>query len=553
MPAFFGDRLASKLAVGICASVALLSWFGYRAIVEWRSTSVLLASRRASEAADLLRTALARDMSGVQESILISPEWNHFLSDRPQDVEYLVASAFARYPYPQSFFAWRQGANRDAMVFFNRADRRPPWSPPPLEPNRFPVEVMRESSIAQRITNGILADAAHSHQVSVFNLQIDDATYQVVAQLTYGDIYREQLSGFVGFTVDLQWVKEHYFSELANELWQIGPGTEHGLTLSVVDDDGHVVAGSPIAADTPLTHRRRLPLGFFLADADVDRPQLHARDVWTVVVSASGDPSLSRAVRVANRMFIVGAASALALAVGLMMTVRAERAGSQLAQMRSDFVSTVTHELKTPIATIQAAADTLSRDRLSGMTFQACGRIVSMETKRLSHLVENLLAYSRITDVADTYAFEPLDIAVVFSDVQQAFEAVLDQRGFELDMTIAPGTPRIRGDRLALRLLFDNLVDNAVKYSGSQRSLLLSATPALPAVRIDVVDSGVGIPADEIALVTRKFVRGRGASASGSGLGLTIARRIAEDHGGTLRIRSEVGVGTAVTVTLPAA
>lgn len=550
---FFTDRLATVLAVGICASVLLLSWFGYRAIVEWRNSSLLLASRRAAEAVDLLHAALSRDMSGVQESILTSPEWSQFHSERPQDVEHLVASAFARYPYPQSFFAWRRGTDLDEIVLFTRADRRPPWAPMAVQPIGFPVEVFRAPSMARLISEGVLADAAHGHQLSAFDLQIGGVTYQIVAQLSYGDIFREQLSGFVGFAVDLQWVKSNYFSDLANELWKIGPGAERGLTLSVVDGDRQVVAGSKVDDGSSLTHQRPLPLGFFPADADVDRAELNAREIWSVMVSAADDASLSRAVGVANRMFVVGAASAFALAIGLTLTVRAERAAARLAQMRSDFVSTVTHEIKTPIATIQAAADTLSRDRLSGMTYQACGRIVSMETKRLSHLVENLLAYSRITDVADTYGFEPLDVAVVFSDVQQAFEALLDQRGFELEMTIMPGVAKVRGDRWALRLLFDNLVDNAIKYSGEQRRLVLAATAIQDTVRIEVVDAGVGIPADELPLIVGKFVRGRRARAGGSGLGLAIARRIAEDHGGRLEIRSVVGIGTTVTVDLPAA
>ena len=136
----------------------------------------------------------------------------------------------------------------------------------------------------------------------------------------------------------------------------------------------------------------------------------------------------------------------------------------------------------------------------------------------MSHLVENLLAYSRVTDVADTYSFEPLEVGVVFSDVQQAFESVLDQRGFELELTIAPHVARLRGDRLALRLLFSNLVDNAMKYSGQKRTLTLNAMQnGSKKVRIEVTDSGLGIPPDEIPLVTRKFVRGRGATEGAAG------------------------------------
>jgi signal transduction histidine kinase len=223
-------------------------------------------------------------------------------------------------------------------------------------------------------------------------------------------------------------------------------------------------------------------------------------------------------------------------------------------EMRSDFVSTVTHELKTPIATIRAAAETWSQNRLSGVdTFQSYGRLVVNEAKRLSRLVENLLAYARITDVAQVYAFEPLPVGILFKDIQQEFEAQLDESGFDLHINLPPDIGPVRGDRLALRLLFDNLIDNAIRYTRAERHIQLSAERSAATITIHVSDSGIGIPPEEIPFVTQKFVRGRGAPSGGSGLGLAIAARITRDHDGTLTIRSALGQGTTVSVSLPAA
>ena len=158
------------------------------------------------------------------------------------------------------------------------------------------------------------------------------------------------------------------------------------------------------------------------------------------------------------------------------MTARAVRTNTQLTTMRSDFVSAVTHELKTPIATIKAAAETLAKDRLSGMSVNACGRIVVMESNRLVRLVENLLAYARITDVSDSYTFQTVEVAAIFNDIQQDFEARLDQQGFELHVAISPGAYAVSGDRFALRMLFGNLLDNAIKYSGDRRVISLRAS-----------------------------------------------------------------------------
>lgn len=544
--------LPPLLAAGIIASASLLLWFGYRAIDEWRRTTTLLAIQRSGEAADLLLTALSRDMSGVQKTILGSQELAPFSAAHPQEISHIVASAFARYPYPESFFAWQPGQRGDGVVFFfNRSDRRPHWAPVPREPSRFPVDIATEPLLATPILEHVSIDAARGRQLSAFDLQFRGAAYQVVAQVRYADVYREQVADVIGFIVDLQWVKERYFDELSSEVWQIGPGIERGLTLSVTDASGRIVAGAPLDGEATLTERRQVPLFFF--DPDTYGVGKVAREELTVAVSAAQDPALTQAGRVANQMVFVGVTASAALVGALVLMARAQRARTKLANLRADFVSAVTHELKTPIATIQAAAETLSRDRLSSMSFQACGHIVSMETKRLSHLVENFLAYSRITDIADSYTFESLEVSVLFNDVQEAFEAQLDQQGFDLDMQIDPGTLCVRGDRLALGLLFNNLVDNAIKYSGSDPKLALTARAAPGGVCIQVVDAGRGIPADEIASVTQKFVRGRGVSAAGTGLGLTIASRIARDHKGQFSIASVVGEGTTVTVVLPAA
>ena len=216
-------------------------------------------------------------------------------------------------------------------------------------------------------------------------------------------------------------------------------------------------------------------------------------------------------------------------------------------------MSAVTHELKTPIATIKAAAETLAKDRLTGMSVTTCGRIVVMESNRLARLVDNLLAYARMTDVSDSYTFQTVEVAAIFNDIQQDFEARLDHQGFELHVAINPGVYAVSGDRFALRLLFGNLLDNAIKYSGDRRVISLRASLAESRVAIDVEDQGVGIAAGEIPKVMRKFVRAREATGGGSGLGLSIASRIAKDHHGDLKIVSEVGRGTTVTVTLPVA
>jgi signal transduction histidine kinase len=348
-------------------------------------------------------------------------------------------------------------------------------------------------------------------------------------------------------------VREHYFVDLAKEVWSLGRGAETGLMMHIRDDQGRLVAGSTFNEVEDLTRRRTFELLFLDAESAFPAPGEYSPRTWSIAVSSSNDSPLFQESNNASRLVFFGGLSGLVFAIGLGLTVRAAKANARLSEMRTDFVSTVTHELKTPIATIKAAAETLARDRLTAMSAQTCGRIVVMEIGRLARLVENLLAYSRITDVADTYSFAPVDVAVLFNDLQEDFEARLDRHGFELDIRIEPGTRPIRGDRFALRLLFGNLVDNAIKYSDTRRTLALSAFGSANQVTVEVADKGIGIATDELSKVTKKFSRGKAAKQAGSGLGLAIASRIAEDHGGRLEIHSTPDIGTTVTVILPAA
>jgi signal transduction histidine kinase len=547
------DRLIALLAVCVCLAMSMLIWFGYRAVAEWRNSTLLLAERQASQTNLLMLESFTRDMSGVQQTILTSPRLNQFASHRPHDATDLVASTFARYLYPEALFAWTDQIGVPETVFFCRLDRLPAWAPSKAPQTIFPVVILRQPAVAKTVFDRILADASRGRQLSAFELTIEDTRYQVVAQLYYRDLFRDHLTGVVGFIVNLPWAKAHYFPELARQTWATVSGTASNLTFSMTDSAGAVIVGSPPEVDGPLTKRQSLRPLFFDSDAELFIRADLSRDEWMLSTSASDDPTLRRDIGMANRIIAVGAISALTLVIGLSFVVYASRAVADLSQLRSDFVSAVTHELKTPIATIKAAAETLSKDRLTRMSIQSCGRIVMMEAGHLSRLIDNLLAYSRIADVADTYAFAPLSVGVLFNDIQQDSEGRLDHHGFELSMTSAADMPDILGDRSALRLLFDNLVDNAMKYSGAERKLLLKAYANGRTARIEVIDSGIGIPPEEIPLVTQKFVRGRHARAAGSGLGLAIATRIAEDHGGSLRISSVVGTGTTVTVTLPLA
>lgn len=542
------------MAVGVCVSVGVLTWFGYRAIREWQRSSTLLAGRRAGETADLLAMALTRDMRAVQTSILTSPRWEEFLLDPSYDIRTAVVGAFARYPYPESFFAWHRREDPSKLAFFDRADRQPAWMPPSVGPHRFPVTMGFEPTVARQLVDHVLQDASRQRRFSIFEVSIAGVRYQVVARLLYRDVLRERLEGVFGFTVNLSWVRGHYFQELTEQVARIG-GVQNGFVLMVVDDCDQVVAGNSRAPIRTRETRRPFSLTFFdpLVLA-LDAPENLTRRDWAVEVEPLTDPTLAAAIRGANRTLITAALSAAALALGLVLTARATRARVKLAEMRTEFVSSVTHELKTPLATIRAVGDTLVSGRINAPeSMREYAQLVVQESKRLTRLVDNLLAYSRITDVTEAYTFEPLDPAVLIHEMLQRFHSQVTQRQFQVEMQVPADLPSVMADRVAMELLLDNVLDNAIRYSRDSRHILVFAGVRDSQVLIQLSDRGMGISRDELRHVVRRFFRGRRAASGGSGLGLAIANRIAADHGGSLTIESEIDVGTTVTLALPQA
>jgi len=273
-----------------------------------------------------------------------------------------------------------------------------------------------------------------------------------------------------------------------------------------------------------------------------------------VAAAAAADPAFPDAIPGAERTLLLTAAAAGALLLGLMLTARAVSASDRLTELRSEFVSTVTHELKTPISTIRALGDTLVSGRVSSREGQReYAQLVVQEAKRLTRLVDNLLALSRITDITDVYWFEPLPLEALVERSLAGFEQQISAGEFQIHIDIPADTPLIRGDRTAVGLLLDNLIDNAIRYSPAERSLRFRSAWGDGVVVLQVIDKGRGIPSDEIDHVTRKFFRGRRQGSNGSGLGLAIVKRIVADHHGSLDIRSQVDEGTTVSVTFPMA
>ncbi len=540
------------LAALICCGLCALAWFGYRVTDQWQRSAALLADHRGNEAADLLTRALTRDMSGVQTSILNSPEQNRHAFAPPYEANDLVALAFARYPYPEFFFGWTPSTG--GTVLFARTDRRPAWLPTNGRADVYPVEVRRDPPELAALRQRIESDVTSRHRYSVFDTTIAGVPYQVVALLAYEGVTRERLDRVFGIAVNLAWAREHYFAEILQQVARIA-GSASVTSFAVVDDRGRRIAGSLEPAMRQTVATRVFPVLFFdPAIVAVDPPADLAQRSWTVAASAAGDPTFVLASRGAQRSLFVVLAGVALLALSLIATARAARASAAVATVRADFVATVTHELKTPLSTIRAVGETIARGRVkTDQDLKRYAGLLVREERRLTRLVNNLLAYSRVTDVTEVYSFESHDPAVLIEEATHGFRRQLADGDIDVQVTVPADIPPVRADRTALVLALDNLIDNAIRHSGSAKSVAIRASTDNGHVRFDVVDRGTGISPDELPRVKRRFVRGRTARGNGNGLGLAIVNRIATDHDGALEMTSEVGIGTTATLLIPVA
>lgn len=543
---------AVLLVASLIVPVAVLTWFGYRGVQESQRSAAVLDDERTNEAADLLRLAIMRDMRGAQTSVLGSSEWYDELGlDSEYDISLvqIVAGALRRYPYTEAFFVWPGTGTADEVVFFSRSDRPPSWMLSPSQEAVFPVLVGYRPTIAPTLLTRVAQDAAKNRRFSVSEINIGATLYQVVAHIRYQDRYREHVKAVFGFVVNLNWVQQHYFPDLTKQIARTA-GTN--LALSIVTDKGMTVVGDA-SGDSSIVAERTFPMTFFdpLLIA-IDTPTDLSSQNWIARASLDERGAFFSAQQDTRLSGAVAALATTALVVGLFLTARAARRDADLGRLRSEFVATVTHELKTPLASIRALGDTLVSGRINSQeTSREYAQLIVQQSKRLTRLVNNLLAYSRITDVTEVYAFEAISMEAVLDDTLHVFAAQLASPEFVLELDVPSDLPPVRADRTAIGLAFENVIENAIQYSDQTRRVRITARSTGAAVVVEVADGGIGIHEDELGLVTRKFFRGRGAASGGSGLGLTIVERIIGDHGGSLAIQSTVGAGTTVSITLP--
>ena len=251
-------------------------------------------------------------------------------------------------------------------------------------------------------------------------------------------------------------------------------------------------------------------------------------------------------------ILVIAAMTILALVIASIVRQQVE-----LTRLKNDLVAAVTHELKTPLSSMRLLVDTLlDAEKMEPQTAREYLQLIARENSRLSRLIDNFLAFSRMErnkyafDFRDTTAREIADQAV--SVMQERFDAA----HCRFDLEIAPSVPGFAADADALATTLINLLDNALKYTGDDKRIRLRVFASEGSVRFEVTDNGIGISPRETKKIFKRFYQvdqSASRGVGGCGLGLSIVQFIASAHHGSVRVDSQPGRGSVFTISIPTA
>jgi signal transduction histidine kinase len=323
------------------------------------------------------------------------------------------------------------------------------------------------------------------------------------------------------------------------------------LALRVEDETGKRVFGPPPAATTAAGWESFDLLFFPRKELDNYVVQIPPVPRWRLTVTPTGEmPAATGA-----GFWLLAVIVILLLLVAVVCAISVNRQAIRLSELQSDFVANVSHQLRTPLAMLSGAAETLGLERVrSPEKVKEYADIVQAQTRRLSVLVDQILHFHRAEFAGREQIRQRVDLCTLTHRAAEQFQELANASGVTMRVECdAPGLV-VQGDPVALEFAVVNLLENAVKYSrGTTNEVTVSVSASRGYGVITVRDRGIGIAHADLPHIFDKFYRGRGESQSrrGFGLGLAIVRSTVMIHGGRIAVASEPGRGSEFRVSLP--
>lgn len=551
-----GVRLAAGLAIVVAIPMAVLFYFQFRSLNDIEKTSAVVLRQLSSETADSITRSVEDYLKRPHISVLLRIPAARV---EPLDlafIEPIFNDALTESPFVDSFFVWTEkgmGPDSNKLLVFDEDSKAKPTGD---IAQRFHEDTALGAKLLPRFQELLKTRRA----IVAFTENINGRPHYVQAQLRFEGPARERITSVTGFAVDAEKLRTVYIPSVLRD-WlatiQQPSGFPH-LETEILDEEGaHIFSSYPQRSGhvAPVDERSFAIIFFDKELLEFAAPYEQHREVWGLRTSYGPQPIpeiVSASTRPQLALMIV---LAVAMALGVFLIAGAAAREVRVAELKSNFVASVSHDLKTPLALIQLFAETLELGRVrTPERAQEYYRIINGESKKLTRLIENILDFSRMEAGLRPYRMEPADLSESVNKVLARMETQFSQGNFIVSSNVQADMPRILADEGAAEQAIENLLANAMKYSGDNKQIEIEAKRIKGHIVVSVTDHGIGISRREQGRIFRKFYRVQrelGGGPQGTGLGLAIVDHTMRGHGGYVRVESEPDFGSRFSLYFP--
>ncbi|MGE3273462.1 MAG: sensor histidine kinase [Vicinamibacterales bacterium] len=550
-----GVRFAAGLAIVVAIPVAVLFYFQLHSLSDLETTSAVVLRQLSSDTAESVSKAIEESLKRPHISVLLRvPQARSEPLDLPW-IEPVLEEGLIESPFVEAFWVWSEVGPPETANQWLVFDRQSLEAPNGDVEARFREDTDLEGGLLPRLQDV----AQYRRAIVAFTAEIDGRHKYIQAQIRFSSPARDHMSSVVAFVVDAEKLRSEFVPGLVRaRLASVQQPTGFPpLEVSLRDDTGALVFSTvPGGTGDVYVDERSFPLVFFDKELmEFIAPYEQHREIWRLrtgygpqtipeIINASTRPQLA--------LMIV---LALVMSGGVILVAGAAAREVRVAELKSNFVAAVSHDLKTPLALIQLFAETLELGRVRN-TERAVEyyRIINGEARKLTRLIDNILDFSKMEAGLRPYRTAPSDLGEIATHVLKEMDSQLTQSGFTVTARIEPGLPRVAADGDAVEQAVENLLNNAMKYSGESRHIEVDVRREGHHACLCVTDHGIGIPRREQRRIFRKFYRvesGLGGGPQGCGLGLAIVDHTMRGHGGYVGVESEPGRGSTFTLHFP--
>ncbi|MFN8061953.1 MAG: HAMP domain-containing sensor histidine kinase [Vicinamibacterales bacterium] len=560
-------RLAVAMTFAVAVPIAVLLSFQYRSLSDLEHTSLQVLETLSSQTADGLVNTFQSDFRSPRFELAEVDD------DAVQRLDLAkvgaVLAGLGRAPvHVESFYVWSRvsGGPFDNRVL--EFETRPSdMAADPVErfrPAGAEAETLlglAEDMVRRRLTIGIETTTINGRpHVVVVKPRTDNMPADPGRRPNDSPI-PERLLAFAGYSIDLDKLYNVYLpGAVSSVLDKANTRAIAPLVVTVLNEEGRVVYQSAQVNPGSFVDERTVRLLFFDPSALGLLRTGPWRDrgpsTWTIRTGYGNQSIASIAhASTASHRWQLGLLLVLT-AAGLFLGARSLVHEVHLAEMKSNFVASISHELKTPLALIQLFAETLELGRVkTADRAREYYTIIHTEARKLAGLIDNILDLSRLESGVRPFQFEPVDIQDVVRETLRDFENQIAHSGASVTSRFHGRPLMVSADSEAVQVALRNLLSNAIKYSPQHKNVFVEVAREQSQALVRVADQGLGIPRRQRRRIFQKFYRIEGGpdQPTGTGLGLAIVDQVMRAHGGRVEVVSEPGRGSTFTLSFPMA